>query len=78
MKLSLFESVLKGSMGFLGGLSGLLVWKQLQRAVLAKLKSMFLKGVLVSRVHLVRSGYLVRLNVAQKDHKPACEIRQLQ
>ena len=37
--------VLKSPIGFLGGLPGPSVWKQLNRAVLAKLKSMFLKSV---------------------------------
>ena len=37
--------VLKSPMGFLGGLPGPSVWKQLRRAFLAKLKSMFLKRV---------------------------------
>ena len=37
--------VLKSPIGFLGGLPGPSVWKQLYRAVLAKLKSMFLKSV---------------------------------
>jgi hypothetical protein len=38
-------NVLKSPMGFLGGLPGPSVWKQLSRAVLAKLKAMFLKSV---------------------------------
>jgi len=33
--------VLKSPMGFLGGLPGPSVWKQLRKAVLTKLKSMF-------------------------------------
>ena len=36
-------NVLKSPNGFLGCLPGPSVWKQLRKAVLAKLKSMFLK-----------------------------------
>ena len=43
--MGMMMKVLKSPIGFLGGLPGPLVWKQLRRAVLAKLKSMFLKRV---------------------------------
>jgi len=63
--------VLKSPMGFLGGLPGPSVWKQLSRAVLAKLKSMFLKRV--SRVSCSSCPawiHLLSLDVTQKIRDP--------
>jgi hypothetical protein len=63
--------VLKSPMGFLGGLPGPSVWKQLRRAVLAKLKSMFLKRV--SRVSCSSCPawiHLLSLDVSQKIRDP--------
>jgi hypothetical protein len=48
---------LKRPIGFLGGLPGPFVWKQLSRVVLAKRKSMFLKSVSRVCVHPVPLGF---------------------
>src|SRR5208337_4341682 len=67
--------VLKRPIGFLGGLPGPSVWKQLHKAVLAKLKSMFRKRV--SRVSCSSCpawAHLLSLDVSQKIRDPNSNI----
>jgi len=62
---------LKRPIGFLGGLPGPFVWKQLSRVVLAKLKPMFLKSV--SRVLCSSCPawiHLLSMDVTQKYEPP--------
>jgi hypothetical protein len=61
--------------GFLGGLPGPSVWKQLRRAHLAKLKSMFRKSV--SRVSCSSCPawiHVLSLDVSQKIRAPTSKI----
>jgi hypothetical protein len=67
--------VLKRPIGFLGGLPGPSVWKQLSRAVLAKLKSTFRKrGSRVSCSSCPAWGHLLSLDVYSKIRDPNSNI----
>ena len=67
--------VLKRPIGFLGGLPGPSVWKQLSRAVLAKLKSTFRKrGSRVSCSSCPAWGHLLSLDVYSKIRVPNSNI----